>query len=57
MISDVQALIAKSTANEHRVQTLLSSFDYTKYHPMQEVRICIFVNPIIAGLCGIEFPF
>ncbi|XP_040213266.1 carboxypeptidase O-like [Rana temporaria] len=37
MISDVQALIAKSTENEHRVQTLLSSFDYTKYHSMQEI--------------------
>ncbi|XP_018415910.1 PREDICTED: carboxypeptidase O-like [Nanorana parkeri] len=37
MISDVQALIAKSNVNEHRVQTLLSSFDYTKYHPMNEI--------------------
>nr|DBA20028.1 TPA: hypothetical protein GDO54_015769 [Pyxicephalus adspersus] len=37
MINDVQALIDKSNINERSVQTSLSSFDYTKYHPMNEI--------------------
>ncbi|KAM9305591.1 carboxypeptidase O-like [Gastrophryne carolinensis] len=38
MIDDVQNIIAKSTLKKRRNQEIsLSSFDYTKYHPMDEI--------------------